>query len=109
MINEVDLGVFFTKYKKSFDPIDMFLCEYKTEIDFTNKDIEKMQKPGQLFPGAILTFATLKPELSNNEKQIIRRLVNYFRKGINDRPVNPVLILTGNELLPKSAYSICQY
>ncbi len=105
VINEVDLGIFFTKNRRSGDTPDLFLCECKTEIDFADKDVDKMKKLGQLFPGSVLTFATLKLELSVNEKERIKKLVNYFRKGLKRRPINPVLILTSNELLPKNVFA----
>ena len=105
-INEVDIGIFFSKYKRGFSPTEIFLCECKTEIDITKKDIEKMEKLGKLFPNAILTFATLKNKLSENEKNIIRILTTKFRHGISSRPKNPVLILTGNELLPKELFGV---
>lgn len=105
VINEVDLGVFFSKEYRSFEKPDLFLVECKTEIDFKDSDVEKMKKLGQLFPGAVLTFATLKPALSDDEKLRIGRLVNYFRKGLGPRPINPVLILTGNELLPLNTFA----
>lgn len=100
VVNEVDLAVFYGKEYKSIEPPDLFLSECKTEIDFKDSDVKKMQKLGQLFPGVVLTFATLKPALSNEEKDRIKKLANFFRKGFGPRPINPVLILTGNELLP---------
>jgi len=104
-INEVDLAIFFGKDYRSFEPPDLFLAECKTEIDFEDKDIEKMKKLGLLFPNAVLTFATLKSALSNEEKDRIKKLVNFFRKGLDSRPINPVLILTGNELLPANTFT----
>jgi hypothetical protein len=105
VINEVDLAVFFGKEYRSFEAPDLFLSECKTEIDFKDSDVEKMKKLGQLFPGTILTFATLKLALSDKEKERIIKLVNFFRKGLGPRPVNPVLILTGNELLPVNTFA----
>ncbi len=104
VINEVDLGVFFCKDSRSYEAPDLFFAECKTEIDFKDDDIEKMKNLGIRFPGTILTFATLKLELSEEEKIKIARVANYFRKGLGRRPVCPVLILTGNELLPEHTF-----
>jgi hypothetical protein len=103
-INEVDLAVFYGKEYRTYEPPDLFLAECKTEIDFMDADVEKMKKLGQLFPGSVLTFATLKSILSNNEKERIKKIVNFFRKGFGPRPTNPILILTGNELLPTNTF-----
>ncbi len=107
-INEVDIGIFFSKYKRGFSPTEIFLCECKTENNFDKKDMGKMEKLGRLFPNAILTFATLKNDLSENEKTIIRILAAKFRHGVSSRPKNPILILTGNELLPKEIFGVFQ-
>ncbi len=104
VINEVDLGVFFSKDARRYDPPDLFLSECKTEIDFKDADIEKMKALGKRFPGSVLTFATLKPDFSQEEKEKIRKVVNYFRKGLGRRPVCPVLLLTKNELLPDERF-----
>lgn len=106
VVNEVDIGIFFSKYKRAFSPTEVFFCECKTEIDFAKKDIDKMEKLGKLFPNAILTFATLKNNLSETGKAIISILAGKFRHGIDSRPTNPVLILTGNELLPKTIFGV---
>lgn len=99
VINEVDFAVFFKKFKNGFSPPDLFFCECKTEIDFAKKDIVRMQKLAELFPGSVLVFATLKNQLSDIEKNLIGSLARKYRKGFGSRPLNPILILTGNELL----------
>lgn len=99
VVNEVDLALFYKEFKHSSQGTDLFFCECKTEIDFGLKDIERMKRLGDRFPGAVLVFATLKTRLSNNEKVSIGKMVKYFRGGLKSRPKNPVLILTGNELL----------
>jgi hypothetical protein len=51
------------------------------------------------FPGAILVFATLREALTSGEKRLLRPVANRGRKHWKaERPHNPVLILTGNEL-----------
>jgi hypothetical protein len=52
------------------------------------------------FPGAVMVFATLRKSLTAKEQRLLRPLVNRGRKyWKSGRPYNPVLILTGNELL----------
>jgi hypothetical protein len=105
VLSEIDLGMFYTRYKPSSLPCDLFLCECKTENDFSNKDIKKMEGLGKRFPGSILTFVTLKSQLSANETTLISKMANKFRKGINKRPICPVLILTKNELMPNNIFN----
>lgn len=58
-----------------------------------------MKKVALDFPGAILVFATLKGELSNIEKRLLRPLVNDARRlYLAGNAYNPVLILTSHEL-----------
>ena len=78
---------------------DLLLFECKTENLFTSKDRDKMEYLARLFEGAVLVFATLRDELTEKEKKLLRPLVNKGRKYWKaERPYNPVLILTGNEL-----------
>lgn len=98
--NEVDLGLFFTKYRHGADPVDVLFCECKTENEFQRNDIEKLRVLGKQFPGAILTLATLKDSFSAAEKKLIKGLANTFRNRISSRPTCPVLLLTRNELMP---------
>jgi len=97
---EVDLMVQLRSGRFSRDKTELIFCECKTYNSFTSKDIERMIFLGNKFPGAILLFSTLKAELTSEEIQLISSVVNYFRKGSSNRPLNPVLILTSNELLP---------
>jgi hypothetical protein len=103
-LKEVDLAVLL---QEKFDNIlspDLFLCECKTFKSFTSKDIERMKQLGEEFPNSILTFATLKEELLQEDKNEIKKLVKYFRKGVGNRPQNPVFILTAKELLPDNSF-----
>lgn len=95
---EIDLALFYKEIKGSLGRPDLIFCECKTSNDFESKDIDRMRELGKEFPGCMLTFATLKDELADSEKKLIGKLAIYFRKGISERPLNPVLILTKNEL-----------
>lgn len=102
---EVDLAIMFQeKYEDSIPP-DLVFCECKTYKNFTSDDGDRMIELGTHFPNSILTFATLNDELTDNEKMEILRVVNHFRTGYGNRPTNPVMILTGKELLPKNFWS----
>ena len=73
--------------------------ECKSFNGFSEKDVRRMRTIATDNPGAILVFATLAPELSENDKKLLTPFVKACRKyGELDRPKNPVLILTGVEL-----------
>ncbi len=96
---EADLALFFQTSEFGASKTEVIFAECKTFNDFEKKDIDKMVNLGDAFPGAILVFATLKESLTQKEKIIFRRMVNRSRKHRkNNRPFNPVLILTGKEL-----------
>lgn len=97
---EVDLAVMLEESYKDSIPPDLVFCECKTYKKFTTDDADRMIELGEEFPNSILTFATLKDELLEEEKIEILKVVNRFRTGVGDRPTNPVLILTAKELLP---------
>jgi hypothetical protein len=66
---------------------------------FQQKDVDRLQKIGAKFPGSFLVFSTLKDQLSDDEKQLIRQLaLDGRRLGEDGLPLNPVIILTGFEL-----------
>ena len=99
-IKEVDAAL--VLQEKSRDNVipDLIFCECKTYKNFTADDADRMIDLGTEFPNSILTFATLNVELTENEKTEILKVVNHFRTGLGNRPTNPVLILTAEELLP---------
>ena len=96
---EADLALFFQASKFETSKLEVIFAECKTFNSFQKKDADRMRKLGDAFPGAVLVFATLKKSLSQKEKTFLRSVVNRSRKyRQNDRPFNPVLILTGTEL-----------
>ena len=103
---EADLALFFQTSKFGDSKTEVIFAECKTFNDFEKKkDVDKMVDLGDAFPGAILVFATLKESLKQKEKTILRRVVNRSRKyRKNNRPFNPVLILTGKELFLESLW-----
>lgn len=74
--------------------------ECKTFGKFEKKDIERMRKIAGRFPGAVIAFCTLRKELEKGEVREITKIAKGGRKHWkSERPMNPVLILTGNEIL----------
>jgi len=74
--------------------------ECKTYGKFEKKDFARMKKIATNFPGAILAFCTLRKQLDKNEVQEISKIAKAGRKyWKSERPINPVLVLTGNEIM----------
>ena len=74
--------------------------ECKTYGLFQKKDFDRMRYLAKSFPGAVLVFSTLRKKLTLKEIKGISGLAKAGRKRWkSDRPINPVLVLTGNELL----------
>ena len=103
---EADLALFFQESKYRNTKTEVIFIECKTFNSFRQKDVNKMADLGKAFPGAIIAFAKLEEHLRDEEKTILCALVNRSRKNrLNNRPFNPVLILTGKELFWKSDFS----
>jgi len=76
------------------------LRECKTFGVFKQEDYKKMRLLAKQFPGSILAFCTLRPSLTPKEIREISKIAKVGRKRWkSDRPKNPVLILTSNELM----------
>lgn len=95
---EFDLALFFQIHGRDNivhrrNNIEVIFAECKTCGEFTEKDIEKMAVLGKKFPDAVLTFAKLS-NLTTGEKYDLSELVH--------RSDNPILILTGEDLLKQS-------
>jgi hypothetical protein len=96
---EADFGLMWqeTVYGEAQDGI--LFAECKSYNSFEKKDFERMRTLAKQFPGAALAFCTLRSELTPNE---IRELKKITKAGMKywkpERPINPVLILTGTEL-----------
>ena len=75
---------------------------------FSSEDIDRMRKIGQLFPGSVLVFATLRLQLTRSDKDLIRRLAELGREPFRgDDWTNPVVVLTGVELYSESGPQYC--
>ena len=103
---EADLALFFQESKYRNTKTEVIFIECKTFNSFRQKDVDKMADLGKAFPGAIIAFAKLEEHLRDEERTILCALVNRSRKSrLNNRPFNPILILTGKELFWKSDFS----
>jgi len=97
---EADLAAFWQDsiYGERKDGI--LFCECKTYGSFQKKDFDRMRYLAKAFPGAVLIFSTLRKSLTKKEVAGITKIAKAGRKyWKTERPINPVLILTGNELL----------
>ena len=97
---EADFALFWREsaYGKQSD--ELIFGECKTYGPFEFKDCERMRSLASEFPGAVLVFATLRKSLTAKEVRAIGRIAKTGRAYWKaERPINPVLVLTGRELL----------
>ena len=74
--------------------------ESKTYGEFKTEDFLRMHSLAKSFPGAVLVFSTLRRNLTPHEVNAIRKIAKAGRRyWKSERPLNPVLVLTGNEML----------
>lgn len=99
---EVDLAIITKNYENEHKP-QSFICECKTFKSIGEKDYLRLKFFGEQMPDVILVVATLKNEFSDEEKFFLKKLVNDFRN--EHHTTNPILLLTGNELIPNERYS----
>jgi hypothetical protein len=98
---EADFGAFVKpgRFSHFTDPV-LFLGECKTFGEFDSQDYRRMKTLAKLFPGAATCFCTLRRELTATEKKKIAALARRGRKTLKTGQwKNPVLVLTGHELL----------
>ncbi len=108
-VKEADFGMLWRDSMMSDGP-DFYpiFGECKSLNAFVNpsgddNSVEKMGAIAELFPGAVLVFATLAEDLHVGDRKALQDLANAGRepwKG--NRRLNPVLVLTRNELMSSS-------
>lgn len=97
---EADLAMFCSDGRFGSHAQELLFCECKTYDAFKARDVERMELLASEFPGCILVFAKLGPEMHATEKRLLGRLANRQRRHyLAQRADSPVLILTGRELL----------
>ncbi len=96
---EADLALFWQDLVFGEQEEGLLFAECKSYNQFQTADFERMRALAKRFPGAILVFSTLRNKLRPRE---LRQLKRITREGMKrwkvERPLNPVLILTGREL-----------
>jgi hypothetical protein len=101
VLAEADFGAFIrpSRFSHLTSPVLIF-GECKMFGDFDTRDYKRMKALASLFPGAIISFCTLKSVLTNSEKSSLAALARKGRKSLKTgRWQNPVLVLTKSELL----------
>jgi hypothetical protein len=77
----------------------LVIGEAKSFNLFESRDFERARQAAELFPGAVLCFATFRDQLTPGEKRRMRALVTAGRESLEvGRQINPVLILTGTRI-----------
>jgi hypothetical protein len=105
---EADFGMFWRKSDFSPEEPLLILGECKSYDRFSRRDVLRMRTLGVAFPGAVLVFCTLRPELSGEEKRWIGSLATWGRKSMGEgRWRNPVLMLTATELFSEGGPPDC--
>lgn len=105
---EADLAMFWRDGSYGDDTAGILFGECKSYGLFKPKDFQRMRYLAETFPGAILVFSTLRESLTKEEIAALTRLAKFGRKYWKaERPVNPVLILTGAELLTWERPPLC--
>lgn len=105
---EADFAMFWRSSSYGEENEGLLFGECKTYGLFEAKDFKRMQYLAESFPGAVLVFSTLRESLTKREIVSLTRLTRAGRKyWKNDRPINPVLILTGKELLTTQRPPYC--
>ena len=104
---EADLALFFQEERFLYPKTELIFAECKTFNSFEDKDAQRMLDLGKQFPGAFLVFATLKESLNEDEKKILREVANCSQENRkNKRSFNPIMILTGTELISDTHFEL---
>lgn len=105
---EADLAMFWRDGSYGDDTEGILFGECKSYGPFKPKDFQRMRYLAEMFPGAVLVFSTLRPSLNKEEIAALKRLAKFGRKYWKaERPLNPVLVLTGAELLTWQPPPLC--
>jgi hypothetical protein len=84
------------------------LGECKSFNRFVARDLARARRLAEAFPGAVLVFATLRPELEREERESLGRLALWGRRRLRyERLRAPVLVLTQHELLNVFGPPVC--
>ena len=107
-LGEIDSLIFLRQDDPYADAIIPLFVEAKSYNSFEDRDVERMQRLGSLWPGVVLAFATLKEKLTQEEIDLIRPLAERGREPLPaGHWQNPVLVLTGRELFSDHGPPAC--
>ena len=96
---EADLGLLWQETVYGETEHGVLFAECKSYNKFKKEDFARMRALAAEFPGAVLAFCTLRKTLESAEIREVTRIANAGRKyWKSERPINPVLVLTGQEL-----------
>ncbi len=105
---EVDFAAFWQDSVFGEKNDGLLFGECKTYGKFKAEDFERMKFLAKTFPGAVLVFSTLRKSLSPQEIKGIASIAKQGRRYWKpERPINPVMILTGTELLSDLGLPYC--
>ena len=110
---EIDLACWYQRkndMERRDEPI-FLVGEAKSfaQKSFSKKDITRLKRVGQKMPGTFLVFATLKSELSTEERDRIGRFATWGRlPDARGHSRNPVIVLTGTELFASQPSGILE-
>jgi hypothetical protein len=105
---EADFALFWRESVLGESRDGIMFGECKTYGRFERRDFDRMRYLAETFPGAVLVFSTLRRGLSAKEVAGMARIAKRGRRHWKaERPINPVLILTGTELLDWSGPPFC--
>ena len=102
---EFDIGLLYQESELG-DYKHLIFAECKSYNEFKEEDVGKMKILAKQFPGAIIIFSKLGKSFSKQEITLIKPLAEEGRKYWNNRPLNPILLLTENELFLNGHISI---
>ena len=105
---EADFGLFWQQTLFGEQTSGLIFGECKSYGKFEKKDHDRMRYLAKTFPGTVLVFSTLRKTLASTEITEIRKIAKAGRKYWKaERPINPVLVLTGTELFDHVAPPYC--
>jgi hypothetical protein len=106
---EADFGMFWRKSLfQSYSEPELIFGECKSYNLFRTKDFKRMRALARQFTGSVLVFCTLRKVLTRKEKKEVSAIAKSGRRPLgNGQWRNPVVILTGIELLSSSGAPHC--
>jgi hypothetical protein len=97
---EADFGMLWREGNIKGESDGVIFGECKSFGKFEAIDFDRMNHIAAEFPGAVLVFATFRKDLEKSELAAIKSIAKRGRKHWKaGRPINPVCILTGHELM----------